>query len=57
MEQPFSDPRSWALLQTGLRIDTSSYEVCPYMCGAPAATIPWAALKPYLKANGLVHNS
>jgi hypothetical protein len=57
MEQPFSDPRSWALLQTGLRIDTSSYEVCPYMCGAPAAIIPWAALKPYLKANGLVHNS
>jgi hypothetical protein len=57
MEQLFSDPRSWALLRSGLKIDTGSYEVCPYMCGAPAATIPWSSLKSYLKPGGLVHNS
>jgi len=52
MEAALADPRSWALLRSGLRIDTSSYEVCPYMCGAPSATIPWSALKPYLKPGG-----
>ena len=57
MEQSFSDPRSWALLRSGLRIDTGSYEVCPYMCGEPPATIPWSALKSYLKPSGVVHKS
>lgn len=57
MEQAFSDPQAWALLRSGLRIDTGSYEVCAYMCGAPSATIPWSALKPFLRNGGLVHKS
>jgi hypothetical protein len=53
MQDEISDSTRWAVLRTGLRIDTNPYEVCPYMCGAPSATIPWSALKPYLKPGGL----
>jgi len=53
MEQFLSDPTTWAILRTGLRIDTDFYEVCPYSCGAPPATIPWTALRAYLLPQGL----
>jgi hypothetical protein len=56
MKPAYADPRSWGLLQSGLRIYIPSYLRC-YMCGAGVATIPWSVLKPYLKPSGLVHNS
>ncbi len=54
MEKSFADPHSWAILKSGLRIDTGSYEICPYTCGEPSATIPWSALKAYLKPGAVV---
>jgi hypothetical protein len=56
MAPAYSDPASWVLLQSGLKIYLPSYARC-YMCGTGIATIPWSVLKPYLKPGGLVHNS
>jgi len=54
MEEEFADPTGWAPLKIGLRIDTGFYDICPYSCGAPSATIPWKSLKTFLNPNGLV---
>jgi hypothetical protein len=53
-EGAFADPQSWALLKSGLRVDTSAYEIGGYGGASPSAVIPWAALKPYLRPDGLV---
>lgn len=52
-EKDFTDPSDWLLSAKGLEIISSVYELCPYSCGTPSATIPWSALKPYLKPGGL----
>lgn len=51
----FSRPDAWALLKSGLRIDTSSYEICSYACGAPSVIIPWSDLRPYLKSGWIIY--
>jgi hypothetical protein len=49
-----ADPNGWEILREGLKIDTGDYQICPYTCDTPSTIIPWSALKPYLKTNGLV---
>jgi hypothetical protein len=49
-----ANPIRWVVLKSGLRIDASQGEICPFMCGMPTATIPWSELKAYLKPGGLV---
>jgi len=48
------DVSRWAILKSGLRIDSDVYEFGPYSDGEVAITIPWTDLKPYLKKGGLV---
>lgn len=43
-----SDPGNWLLQNEGLRLQFQPYEVAPYSERAPAVTVPWRALKPYL---------
>ena len=43
-----SDPTNWLLQKEGLRLQFQPYEVAAYSEGAPAVTVPWRALKPYL---------
>jgi hypothetical protein len=51
---PFvSDPSRWAILKTGIRLDTDTDELGGYSAGAPSAVASWSSLKPYLKHGGL----
>jgi hypothetical protein len=54
IEPSVADPARWAILQSGIRIDTASEEVSVFTDGTPSVTVPWSALKPYLRPDGLV---
>lgn len=62
LRRVLADPQKWEVLQAGLRVTTAPYIVfttSPNVLDASSAatvTIPWLALKPYLKSGGLVHN-
>jgi uncharacterized protein len=47
-------PERWNFDAEALTVHFSAYEVAPHVAGAPAVTIPWAALRPLLTEQVLV---